>query len=241
MAAQIGNLVLSGTTTESTGHRFQGAHIGTSAAGFSKATGAGSFGVSVQIELASSVRLQGNVSSIGSRNWVLATSNATALRFMDGSSETFKFNTLSSHIRISWPIYTLSGITNGVGTSGGLKQAETYAFTLSANSGNGGVFSFLNPFQAAAFVKTTWLHISGGTADSGGINIGIGDSAGSAGDDIMDGKSISAAGLFNSQDSGGAEGGVGVLLGASQYITGTASGSPSGLDGYVYVEIQERL
>jgi hypothetical protein len=108
---------------------------------------------------------------------------------------------------------------------------------LAQTAGNAGVLSWQNPEPVgvlAAVVLDITTAQSAQTADVGVDGDGTGSS-----DTSMDGVSLAAAGAFSSFADGGTNGAafrkVDAKGGSSDYITATASGTPSTLVGYAYV------
>lgn len=108
---------------------------------------------------------------------------------------------------------------------------------LGQAAGNGGVLSWQNPENvgvlAAVLLDITTAQ-SGQTADAGVDADGTGTS-----DTLMDSVSLAATGALSSFANGGTNGAAFRTLdakdGTNDYITATASGTPSSLTGNAYI------
>lgn len=108
---------------------------------------------------------------------------------------------------------------------------------LGQSAGNGGVLSWQNPepvgILAAVLIDVTTAQ-SGQTIDAGTDGDGTGTS-----DTLLDGVSIASTGALSSFADAGTNGAAFRKLdaqgGTTDYITATASGTPSSLVGYAYI------
>ena len=108
---------------------------------------------------------------------------------------------------------------------------------LAQAAGNAGVLSWQNPESVgvlAAVVLDITTAQSAQTADVGVDGVGTGTS-----DDLIDGVSLAATGAFSSFADTGTNGAalrkVDAKGGTNDYITATASGTPSSLVGNAYI------
>lgn len=107
---------------------------------------------------------------------------------------------------------------------------------LVAAAGNGGVLAWANPEAVAIIVDGFAVRIA--TQSSGACTVDFGKAADgtTSADNLIDGLSIAAAGLFNSIDDKGTNGKSRQLVGVGEYVTGTvASGTVTGLVGKAYI------
>ena len=108
---------------------------------------------------------------------------------------------------------------------------------LAQAAGNAGVLSWQNP-EPVAGLAAVILDIT--TAQSAQpANVGVdGDGTGTS-DDLLDGVSLAATGAFSSFADAGTNGAafrkVDAKGGTNDYITATASGTPSSLVGNAYI------
>jgi len=111
--------------------------------------------------------------------------------------------------------------------------------TLTATSGAGTPYSKLNPLGAICLVDRVIIYTTGAiSATPVEMNVGIGASAGGTYDTLIDGLVLStptAAGDFNNEDNGGTNGHSTDVWGATEYLTVTVTGTPTGLVGSIYV------
>ena len=133
-----------------------------------------------------------------------------------------------------------AGFTNNNGSTGSVRQQETFVYSLGDGDAAGGVLDQLNPFGANAYVRleiiTTTVATAACTIDAGVAATGVSSNT------LIDGLDVnSATGLFSSADNPGGSGKTFVLIAAGEYITiSKATGAAAGLVGNAYVTLQER-
>ena len=108
---------------------------------------------------------------------------------------------------------------------------------LSAVDTAGGVFSWQNDEGASVIVNGVYLNVT--TQSSGACTVDVGTTATSAttlSDNLIDGLSVAAAGLFSNFDDAGTNGKKDQLLASGKWVTGSvASGASAGIVGYAYI------
>lgn len=111
--------------------------------------------------------------------------------------------------------------------------------TLTATSGAGTPYSIVNPLGAICIVEKVIIYTTGAiSATPVEMNVGIGASASGTYDTLIDGLTVgtpTAAGDFNNIDDQGTNGHATDVWGASEYLTVTVTGTPTGLVGSIYV------
>lgn len=111
-------------------------------------------------------------------------------------------------------------------------------FALNASDTAGGVFSFTNNTSFDMYVGRVIIDVT--TASSAACTIAIGTNATStatSSNNLIDGLSVAATGVFNNGNNGGTAGKEAQKLAAGDFLTGSvASGASSGLVGTVLVE-----
>lgn len=133
-----------------------------------------------------------------------------------------------------------AGFTNANGSTGSVRQQETFVYSLGDGDAAGGVLDQLNPFGANSYVR---IEIEVTTVATAACTIDVGVAAtGVSSDTLIDGLDVnSATGLFSSAEDGGANGETFVLIASGQYITASmATGAAADLVGKAYVTLQQR-
>lgn len=109
-----------------------------------------------------------------------------------------------------------------------------YRVPLAAAAGNAGVLSIANPFGREVLTGHVGLHITNGVAQT--IDAGVAADGVTSSDTLIDGASI-ATGAIDNIKNAGTNGGSFRTWGATQFITATASGTPTGLAGFAYITV----
>jgi len=107
---------------------------------------------------------------------------------------------------------------------------------LAQVAGAGGVFAWENPTDGEIIIDLMQLYI---TAGQSGQTMDVGRAADgtTSSDNLLDGVSIASVNLVDNIDNKGASGVFGLVVNSTlgNWITGTASGTPSTLAGYAYI------
>lgn len=108
---------------------------------------------------------------------------------------------------------------------------NTYKVAITGAAGSTGVFSSTaNPFGASVLVHHTVLRITTQSGAASTLDIGIGADATTSNDTQIDGLSGATAGIFNSVNNKGTNGGACQLWTTSTYLNvAEASGNVDGL------------
>lgn len=118
------------------------------------------------------------------------------------------------------------------------RAAKIARVALAAVDTGGGVFSWQNPETADIIVRRLLLDVT--TQSTGACTVDAGTTATSAttsSDNLIDGKSVAAAGTFDNLGDAGTNGKARQRLASGKWVTGSvASGASAGLAGYAYVE-----
>lgn len=108
---------------------------------------------------------------------------------------------------------------------------------LGQSAGNAGVLSWQNPEPGAVLAAVVFDITTAQSAQTADVGVD-GDGTGTS-DTLMDGVSLATAGAVSSFSDGGTNGAafrkVDAKGGTSDYLTATASGTPSSLVGYAYI------
>lgn len=105
-------------------------------------------------------------------------------------------------------------------------------------TGAGTPYSVLNPEGTPLLVTMVVVDITGAVSDTPvEMNVGIGAAATAAYDTLIDGADIgtpTAADVYNNADDGGTNGQAAERWSATEYLTVTVTGTPTGLVGNIY-------
>ncbi len=108
---------------------------------------------------------------------------------------------------------------------------------LNADDGPGGVFAWRAPVGTDAIVGRVDIDVNAPADDPCAVDIGTTDvSASTASDNLIDGVSVAAAGVFDNQTDKGANGASRRRVDAGEWVTASvASGASAGLEGFAYI------
>ena len=96
------------------------------------------------------------------------------------------------------------------------------AITAAVDGTGGGALNLLNPFGVTCMVKDFVLDLQTASTDAlGALDIGIA-ATGTSNDSLIDGRVLTPAGYYSTNNSPGTNGGSDRKLGATQYITATS-------------------
>jgi hypothetical protein len=101
----------------------------------------------------------------------------------------------------------------------------------------GGVLSWQNPEGVDIAITGFVIDIETASDGAGTVDFGTTTvSSTTSSDNLVDGLSVAATGLFNNNDDKGANGKTRERLAAGKWVTGSkASGSAAGVEGYAYI------
>lgn len=101
----------------------------------------------------------------------------------------------------------------------------------------GDIASVANPEGVTCIIERAYLLIETPSSGASTIDVGVGASATTSYDNLIDGVSGAAAGVFSNLKNAGSNGKADQLWTASQYITASeASGDTTGLAGWLIVD-----
>jgi hypothetical protein len=108
---------------------------------------------------------------------------------------------------------------------------------LNAGDTAGGVFAWRAPTTTDVIVGRVTVDVTAPSTGACSVDIGAtAVSAATASDNLIDGLSVAAAGVFDNQTDKGANGASRRRLNAGEWVTGSvASGASAGLEGYAYI------
>lgn len=116
------------------------------------------------------------------------------------------------------------------------KGAYMYALTAVTGTTAGGALRLENPLGVDLIVTDLILDITTASTGAATVDAGIAANGTTSADNLIDGKSVATAGVFNNVNDAGTNGRKTVKWGASQYLTITASATLAGLVGNAYIK-----
>jgi hypothetical protein len=129
-------------------------------------------------------------------------------------------------------------MSTAAGTTGAFDQGAFRIQLGNAGAAGGDMASVLNPFGEAVIITERILNITTQSTGASTIDVGVGASATTAYDTLIDGQSGAAAGVFAEYGTNGKRA---VLWPTDQYLTvSEASGDVSGLAGELIIRTLPR-
>jgi len=235
MTTNLDNPQVSGVGTLATTAYFDRMFIGQAAASFGHSTGINDLGVAGDIECDGVLYCDGNdLRFAAAADIRIADNDATALVFEYGAGETefMRLDTTTGDValELSVPIRPRS--------DDGAMAPEWYHYDLADGAAAGAVLSQLNPLGVDAYVLDLLIIITAPSTLASTQDFGVAADGSTLSDTLIDGLSGAAAGRFNNIHDEGTNGGYGVLITSTQYITGSqASGDNTDLAGKAYVAL----
>lgn len=101
---------------------------------------------------------------------------------------------------------------------------------LAAASGNGGVFNARNTYGSDLLITRVLVHIT--TAAEATIDIGTDDDGATSVSNLIDGATLTATGVIDNITDDGSNGKSRQIWENNEYVTATASTTPTGLVGF---------
>lgn len=113
-----------------------------------------------------------------------------------------------------------------------------YHATLTAATGTtaGAVLALANPEGRDLYVTRLVLNISTQSSGAATVDGGIAANGTTSSDNLIDGLSVAAAGVYDNVKNGGTNGKAGQKWGASEYLTITASATLAGMVGEAIID-----
>jgi len=112
------------------------------------------------------------------------------------------------------------------------------AGTTAAATGTtaGAVLAWANPENAKIIITRVVVDVTAAaTAGSRTIDFGVANDASTTAENLIDAAPVSSTGILDNITDKGTAGKTVAIAGATQYVTGTASGSVAGLVGNIYI------
>jgi hypothetical protein len=116
------------------------------------------------------------------------------------------------------------------------RGAYRATLTAATNTNGGAVLSLPNPEGADIYVTRVILNVQTQSSGAASVDAGIAANGTTSADNLIDGQSVAAAGVFDNIKNGGTNGKAGQKWAAGQFLTITASATVAGLIGEAVIE-----
>ncbi len=117
------------------------------------------------------------------------------------------------------------------------KGAYKKALTASTTTAGGDALGVLNPEGADVIITKLVLDVTTPATGSATVDIGVGATATTSDDTLLDGVNVGAAAILaDNIDNQGTNGKSVLAWGSAEYLTVSPSATLAGLEGNVYVE-----
>lgn len=110
------------------------------------------------------------------------------------------------------------------------------ALTATTSTSGGGVLSLANPEGQRLIITKLVLDVQTGSSGACTVDCGVGSSATTSYDNLIDGCSVGTAGAFDNVGEAGSNGKSRQVWAAADYLTVTGSATSAGLVGYAMVQ-----
>ena len=156
---------------------------------------------------------------------------------IDGTAVTSSAAELNKMDGITATTAQMQQIYDAYGTVTFNRAVKVARVALAAVDTGGGLFAWQNPEAGAVLVTNVLLDVT--TQTSGACTADVGMTATNAttsADNLIDGKSLATAGLFDNIEDQGTNGTSRQKVATGKWITGSvASGASAGIVGYAYI------
>lgn len=120
------------------------------------------------------------------------------------------------------------------------KQHGMFRFDFTEGDGSGVIASCPNPLGVDCYIKRALLVVTTPSTGAATVDMGVASAIGTSNDELIDGKSVATAGVFDNQNDtdNGTNGKIGLFWDADNFLTlAEASGDVTGLVGFVLLEL----
>lgn len=151
------------------------------------------------------------------------------------ASDNFTVDDTISGAKVGTLVSYLSATSGWIDLNKGFNRDGSFVVTgsLTAVTSNtaGGIMAVLNPLGSACLVEEFLLNVTTKSTGAATGDYGIAADGTTSNDGLLDGTNMETTGYHSIGVNGGTNGKYGRVLGATQYLTGTASASVAGLVG----------
>jgi len=119
------------------------------------------------------------------------------------------------------------------GSNAGAPVARTAVITMTAATGAGGAFNWVNPTGKRILITSVAIDVTV-AATSGSIDVGV-EAISTSDDTLIDGGAVNAIAVINSGDNSGTNGALMRAAAAGQYVTGSITGTIGSFAGTAYI------
>lgn len=118
----------------------------------------------------------------------------------------------------------------------GLVKVVRVALTPVTGTTAGGVLSWANPEGAKIIITRVVIDVTtAATAGSRTVEFGVANDGATSAHNLLDAAPVSTIAILDNITNKGTNGKTVAIVGSTQYVTGTASGSVAGLVGSAYI------
>lgn len=160
------------------------------------------------------------------------------------ASDNFTVDETVTGARVGTLVTYISSTKGWVDLNKGYNRDGSFfiAGSLTAVTGTtaGGIMAVLNPLGSACLVEEFLLNVTTKSTGAATGDYGIAADGTTSNDGLLDGTNMETTGYHSIGVNGGTNGKYGRVLGATQYLTGTASASVAGLVG-TYIAVLRPL
>lgn len=117
--------------------------------------------------------------------------------------------------------------------TGALRVPLTAVTTTAA----GGALKLANPFDADVIITRFVLDVETQSTGAATLDVGVHATGAASADNLIDGQSVAAAGVFDNVGAGGTNGKAVVVWGKTAFVVATASATLAGLKGHAHIEV----
>ena len=117
--------------------------------------------------------------------------------------------------------------------TGALRVPLTAATTTAA----GGALKLVNPFGTDVIITRFVLDVETQSAGAATLDVGVHATGAAIADNLIDGQSVAAAGVYDNVGAPGTNGKAAVVWAKGAYVVATASATLAGLKGHAHIEV----
>jgi len=126
-------------------------------------------------------------------------------------------------------------VVEDANATSGAPVARVARVTMGSATGAGNALAWQNPTGGRIIVTSVVVDITTASGATTTIDVGVAANGTTSSDTLIDGKSTASAGVISSIDDGGTNGKAARALTATQFITGSITGTIGSFAGTAYI------
>jgi len=126
-------------------------------------------------------------------------------------------------------------VVEDANATSGAPVARVARVTMGSATGAGNALAWQNPTGGRIIVTSVVVDITTASGATTTIDVGVAADGTTSSDTLIDGKSTASAGVISSIDDGGTNGKAARALTATQFITGSITGTIGSFAGTAYI------